>query len=65
MPLDYSAPFNELTAGGRFWHAEFRGWQTLRIVRYESFEIPAMSQRKFNMLTDVTCVDSLRLLPTC
>jgi len=70
MPLDHPALFNELTA--RFGAAilgtsEFRGQQTLRIHRDSNMAVLKWLRDepkwKFNMLTDVTCVDSLRLPP--
>lgn len=70
MPLDYPTLFNELTA--RFGAAilgtsEFRGQHTLRIHRDSNFAVLKYlrddPKAKFNMLTDVTCVDSLRLPP--
>lgn len=68
MGLNHNELINELNArfgAGILGMVEFRGQQTLRISRDVNVAVLKVlrddPKTKFNMLTDVTCVDSLRL----
>ena len=70
MPLDHNTLFNELTArfgAAILGMAEFRGQHVLRIARASNAAILKHlrddPETKFNLLVDITCVDSLRLPP--
>ena len=69
MPIDFTALYKTIKdrcGDDVLGHVEFRGQHTIRINRGANLKVLKFlrddSAAKFAMLTDVTCVDSLRLL---